>query len=127
MNIRSHLRVNLSEGYFLEFRSEESLFRGVRLLNVGCGGCCFEWDPDRGEAPQTGAILEEVVLCNEALPTRPQRAQVIWVMGGHSEGPTRSSRDRRMLVGLKFLRPAPEFQIRIYEFFAAQLGFQVVA
>lgn len=120
---RKHLRATVGPEFTVDFRFDGRAYAGVRVTNLGSRGCSLRLDSPTAPPFESGHCLEELVLVHPDLPPRPMSAQVVWRMGAHRD----SAQGGIVLVGLRFLHPSPELQIRVHELVARHLGVQFIA
>ncbi len=127
LNLRMHLRLSVGADFSVSYHLDGRPFRGLRLTNLGAGGCALRLSFEAAKVLEKGSLLQDFSIHHPSLPQMPQLAQVAWILGQQAAS-QRGGPDRGyVLVGIKFAHPAPGFQIRVTEFVAEGLRIPLVA
>lgn len=118
---RLHHRLNVGPEFTAGFYLMDEAFQGIRLLNVGAGGCCLQVDAELGELLQKGSLLHNFRMAHPDLPPVSLLAEVVYLLGKVPPGRS-PARDLRILVGLRFLNPPPDTEIQLEAYVAERLG-----
>jgi hypothetical protein len=110
---RDQRRVALDPSYAVSFTMEGRAFERLLVPNLSGGGICVMVPSDLARHFRTGALLEDLRLHHEKLPSGPLRGEVRYTLGGGH-----LSFMKHVGVGVKFLDLAPEVQDALNAFVA---------
>lgn len=118
---RLHHRLNVGPEYTAGFYLMDEAFTGVRVVNLGAGGCCLQVDAELAELFEKGSHLHNFCLEHPDLPSTPLLAEVVYLLGKVPQGRA-TGRDLRVLAGLKFLHLAEDTEAALEAYVACRLG-----
>ncbi len=120
-HLRRHAhRLNVGTGFSLRFFIMGEAFEDIRVTNLGAGGCRVELNPELAELLQKGTRLHNLAFCHPELPDTPVLAEVVYLLGKQSLLKGTSGQGRKVMAGLKFIHPAPEFEEALADYVEAR-------
>lgn len=104
MDVRRFPRVNVEEGYSIQFQAGKRRFFGLPLTSLGGGGCCFQVSSLLAEGLHRDAILTRVRIEHPELSGILQQARISWILGNPLD-----QGERTVQVGIEYLHPELTF------------------
>lgn len=121
LHLRRHThRVNLGPGFTVRFFLMGEAIEGVRVVNLGGGGCRLELDPELAELLLKGTHLHNLSFCHPDLPAMPTLAEVAYLLGKRAGGRGTQPGPAKVIAGVKFLNPPAEFEAALAAYVEAR-------
>ncbi len=100
VDLRRFPRVNVEEGYHIQFQAGDRWYFGLPVTTLGGGGCCFRVSVLLVKGLRRDAILTRVCIEHPGIPQFSQQAKISWV-----QDLPRSHEEPFVLVGIEYLDP----------------------
>ncbi len=109
--VRRHVRAEVGLEHGVRFSVRGRLYRDVRVLTLGAGGCSLAVEPDLARDLRNDYPLENLCIEHTQLPDHALQARVVYIAG-----------NQPITVGLQFLGVQPELEVAIEAHVQTLLG-----